>query len=184
MTASPGWWSSSTSPRRPCALRSFSAPRARSSGTFPRNFDCKWWWNQGNLPGRTPQNPIEVSDPARPAGLFHTPPETGWACPLYQLNVLPDQPVCIQDADTLCLANRFEVEIEWQTPTDQGPGQGTRLTPDTGTFSFLDPNNLELFVKVLDACDINDNFWVFASGLTNVGINLRVTDTVTGLERT
>ncbi len=151
---------------------------------FPDNFYCKWWWNQGKQPGRTPENPIQVSDPARPAGPFSTPPATGWACPLYQLNVLPDQPLCIQDADTLCLSNRFEVEIQWLTGTDQGPGQAKRLTPDTGTFSFLDPDNLELFVKVLDACEINGNYWVFASGLTNVGINLRVRDTVTELERT
>jgi len=151
---------------------------------FPDNFYCKWWWNQGKQAGRTPENPIQVSDPARPAGPFSTPPATGWACPLYQLNVLPDQPLCIQDADTLCLANRFEVEIQWLTATDQGAGQARRLTPDTGTFSFLDPDNLELFVKVLDACEINGNYWVFASGLTNVGIDLRVRDTVTDLERT
>ena len=148
------------------------------------NFYCMWWWNQGNLPGRTAKNPIQVSDPTRPAGPFHAPPKEGWACPLYQFNVLPDQPPCIQDADTLCLANRFEVEIAWQTATHQGPGQATRLTPDTGTFSFLDPNNLELFVKVLDACGINGHYWVFASGLTNVRIDLRVRDTVTDQERT
>ncbi|MCW3701631.1 hypothetical protein, partial [Burkholderia cenocepacia] len=83
----------------------------------PANFYCKWWINQGIQPGNTPENPIQVSDPTRPAGLFHTPPAEGWACPVYQLNVLPDQPPCINDADTLCLANRFEVEVDWTTPT-------------------------------------------------------------------
>lgn len=149
----------------------------------PNNFYCMWWWNQGNLPGRTAKNPIRVSDPARPAGLFHTPPKEGWACPVYQLNVLPDQPPCIQDADTLCLANRFEVEIQWRTISHQGPGKAMRLTPNTGTFAFLDPNNLELFVKVLDACEINGHYWVFASGLTNVGIDLKVRDTQTDREQ-
>ncbi|HWM90451.1 MAG TPA: hypothetical protein VN493_06755 [Thermoanaerobaculia bacterium] len=150
----------------------------------PDNFYCKWWINQGIEPGNTPENPIQVSDPERPAGLFHTPPETGWACPVYQLNVLPDQPPCIQDADTLCLAGRFEVEIDWLTASDQGQGKATRLTPDTGTFSFRDPDNLELFVKVLDACQINGSYWIFASGLTNVQIDLKVKDTQTGMERT
>lgn len=150
----------------------------------PDNFYCKWWINQGIEPGNRPENPIQVSDPSRPAGLFHTPPATGWACPVYQLNVLPDQPPCIQDADTLCLGGRFEVEVDWTTPTLEGTGKATRLTTDTGTFSFFDPANLELFVKVVDGCPVNESYWIFASGLTNVGVELRVKDTQTGLERT
>ena len=51
---------------------------------------------------------------------------------------------------------------------------------DTGLFWFFDQGNVELVVKVLDACAPPfDRFWVFASGLTNVEVDLRVTDTMT-----
>ena len=36
---------------------------------------------------------------------------------------------------------------------------------------------------MLDACGVNNSFWVFASGLTNVGVTLTVTDTATGQSR-
>jgi hypothetical protein len=37
-----------------------------------------------------------------------------------------------------------------------------------------------MVIKVLDACSFSDTFWVFAGGLTNVEVYLRVTDTKTG----
>lgn len=149
------------------------------------NFYCAWWLNQGPDPGATPLNRIQVSDLTRPAGPFATAPEVGWACPIYYVNVLPDEPACVQDADTLCLGDRFEVEVTWQTPDGTaGPGKPTRLTADTGTFSFFEAANLELMVKVLDGCLSNQHFWVFAGGLTNVQVELRVTDTQTGDQKT
>jgi hypothetical protein len=55
---------------------------------------------------------------------------------------------------------------------------------ESGTFWFFDPNNLELSVKVLDACGTSfDSFWVFAAGLTNVEVELIVTDTESGQVR-
>ena len=37
-----------------------------------------------------------------------------------------------------------------------------------------------MVVKVLDGCALNGHAWVFAGGLTNVGVTLKVTDTTTG----
>lgn len=151
------------------------------------NFYCKWWINQGPGPGVTPLNRIQVSDPARPAGPFAAPPEVGWNCPVYYVNVLPDEPACVQDVDTLCLGDgdRFKLEVAWQTPAGAtGLGKVTRLTEDTGTFSFFDAANLELMVKALDGCLANQHFWIFAGGLTNVRVELRVTDTRTGEQKT
>ena len=34
-----------------------------------------------------------------------------------------------------------------------------------------------MVVKVLEACSVNQNRWVFAGGLTNVEVNIQVTDT-------
>ena len=156
----------------------------------PENFYCKWWVNQGPDPGKTPQNPIEVTDPSRPEGPFHAPPVTGWACPVYYFNVLPDEeppppPPCEQDDDTLCLRQRFEVELTWQTPAGQnGAGHAIPLTDDTGTFWFFNDKNLELLIKVLDGCAVNQRFWVFSGGLTNVQVQILVTDNKTGAVRT
>lgn len=92
--------------------------------------------------------------------------------------------VCVEDAETLCLAEgRFEVTALWKTATDSGAGQADADTPDSGSFWFFNEDNTELVVKVLRACPVNDRFWVFSSGLTNVEVQLTVTDTETGERR-
>jgi hypothetical protein len=57
------------------------------------------------------------------------------------------------------------------------------ITGDTGYFWFFAPDNAEILLKVLDACAINGHFWVFAAGLTDVEVELTVTDTEGGAER-
>lgn len=63
--------------------------------------------------------------------------------------------------------------------------QGTQFD-DYGVFFFFDPDNIEMVVKVLDACNLEgfNSFWVFAGGLTNVEVELTVTDTQTGQIKT
>ncbi|MEM7587544.1 MAG: FG-GAP repeat protein [Acidobacteriota bacterium] len=90
---------------------------------------------------------------------------------------------CVPSPNALCLSNdRFRVEATWEDFNGvSGEGQAAELTDDTGTFWFFDAANVELVVKVLDACvDPFNRFWVFAGGLTDVGVVLTVTDTVTG----
>ncbi len=59
-----------------------------------------------------------------------------------------------------------------------------RGADQTGYFWFFDEDNVELVVKVLDACaDPPNRFWRFAAGLTNVEVTMTVTDTVTGQEK-
>ncbi|MEM7354654.1 MAG: carboxypeptidase regulatory-like domain-containing protein, partial [Acidobacteriota bacterium] len=96
-------------------------------------------------------------------------------------------PTCFPSSTALCLNDdRFQVEVRWRDFIGQsGDGQGFELTNDTGYFYFFDPLNVELVVKVLDGCfDPFDAFWVFAGGLTDVEVDLTVTDTVTGEVRT
>ena len=94
---------------------------------------------------------------------------------------------CVADATTLCLNDgRFRVRVAW-TRTDQssGPGMGVPLTADSGYFWFFNAANIELVVKVLDACTIAPGrFWVFGGGLTNVGVVMTVEDRQTGAVRT
>ena len=150
----------------------------------PNNFYCKWWVNQGPDPGKTPHNPIEIRDESLADGPFVARAAQGWACPVYYQNVLPEE-ACTQDGDTLCLLQRFELEVSWKTPQGAtGKGTAIPLTEDTGGFWFFNDKNYEMMVKLRDGCVVNQSFWVFAGGLTNVEVELRVTDTVTGAART
>ncbi len=81
---------------------------------------------------------------------------------------------------------RFEVRTSWVSNGQGKAGVGTavQLTPDTGYFWFFYPANLEVVVKVLDACSVDGHFWVFGGGLTNLGVELTVLDTQTGATTT
>ena len=57
------------------------------------------------------------------------------------------------------------------------------LTASTGYFWFFEESNVEIMVKVLNGCESNARYWVFASGLTNVGVTLTVTDGQSGAVR-
>jgi len=93
---------------------------------------------------------------------------------------------CAQNARTLCLQqDRFQVRVTWRDFDGKiGTGHTVPITSeDSGLFWFFSPSNWELLVKVLDGCDLNQNFWVFAAATTNVEYTLKVTDTLTGEER-
>ncbi len=87
-------------------------------------------------------------------------------------------------ATGMCLQQgRFQVEAEWRTPDGRrGRGHPVLLTHEAGYFWFFSRENVEVVVKVLNACDLEPfhRFWVFAAGLTNVEVLLKVTDTVSG----
>ena len=94
-----------------------------------------------------------------------------------------DAAACVDDDDTMCLnGDRFRVETAWETsnPTQTGIGHRVELTPDTGYFWFFSSTNVEMVVKVLNACGLNSRYWVFAGGLTNVKVVITVTDSQTG----
>ena len=79
----------------------------------------------------------------------------------------------------LCLNNnRFKVQSQFLTLGGAAGGAGTvKLTGDTGYAFFFDPANVEAVVKVLNACPLNNRYWVFAGGLTDVRTVITVTDT-------
>lgn len=89
---------------------------------------------------------------------------------------------CADDATHLCLnRERFRVSAEWDDfAGNQGVGQAVPMGADSGLFWFFGPDNLELGIKVLDGCGVNGRYWVYAAGLTNVGVRLVVEDTATG----
>ncbi|MEO6260230.1 MAG: CHRD domain-containing protein [Thermoanaerobaculia bacterium] len=94
---------------------------------------------------------------------------------------------CSTGGDTaLCLnGNRFKVETAWKSPDGKtGVGHAVKLTADSGYFWFFNADNAEMIVKSLNACSAFNSQWVFSSGLTNVQVTLKVTDTQTGKTRT
>lgn len=96
----------------------------------------------------------------------------------------PPPGACTSNATTLCLNNnRFRVTATFATPQGQsGNGMAVPETTDTGMFWFFTANNIEVIVKVINACTFaaGPRYWVFAGGLTNVEVVLTVTDTQNG----
>jgi DNA-binding beta-propeller fold protein YncE len=93
---------------------------------------------------------------------------------------------CVPGIFSLCLGNgRFQVTATYRTASGQsGAARAAPLTPDTGAFWFFSAANLELLVKVLNGCAVNGSYWAFAAGLTDVNVELTVTDTQTNLAKT
>lgn len=95
--------------------------------------------------------------------------------------------ICVESATTLCLSNeRFKVEMDWRAGSSpsSSPANAVPLAfaPDSGLFYFVSPGNIEVLVKVLNACDpvLGNKFWVFYAATTNVEFSLTVIDTETG----
>ncbi len=108
----------------------------------------------------------------------------GAGCPWAAAGGTPT--TCVADAETLCLGGgRFQVSATWRIgagPT--GQAHVVPLTDDAGTLWFFDDANVEAIVKALDGCGLNQRYWVFAAGLTDVEVELRVVDTASGIEKT
>ena len=85
--------------------------------------------------------------------------------------------------DLLLQGGRFRVSVDWRNQHDggtRGTGDPIPATDESGYFSFFDPGNVELIVKILDARTFNGKFWVFYGALTDLEYAIRVEDTETG----
>ncbi len=143
----------------------------------------------GPTPTRAPLAGSPALDAGNPAGNGATACQAtdqrgggrpaGAACDIGAFEVTT---ACVAGGPTLCLVqSRFRVAATWHVgegPTN--PAQSVTLTPESGYFWFFARDNVEVNLKVLDGCSFNHRFWVFASGLTDVGVDLTVTDTHTG----
>ena len=101
---------------------------------------------------------------------------------------------CIPSTTALCIDNaagdrRFEVTMDFSHGAALH-GQGFAVSTASlgvtngGLFWFFSQRNPEMLVKVLNACSVNQRFWVFFTAGTNVGFTVHVRDTVTGQIRT
>ena len=97
---------------------------------------------------------------------------------------LPVTGACQANSETLCLQDgRFELTVEWRTLDDErGAGRIARpRTEDSGLFWYFGPLNWEMLVKVVDGTPMNGHFWLCVASATDVGFDLTVRDTVTGM---
>ncbi|HZF07915.1 MAG TPA: Calx-beta domain-containing protein [Thermoanaerobaculia bacterium] len=94
---------------------------------------------------------------------------------------------CVAGANTLCVGagGRFKLEVAWKSANASGQGVAVPVAsaPQSGLFYFVDPSNIEMLVKVLNACipALGNKYWVFYAATTNVQFTLTITDTHTGL---
>ncbi len=97
---------------------------------------------------------------------------------------------CVSGPTTLCIDDhsgdkRFKVEVHYQSALNGGiSGDGSALPLSSlgvtkgGLFTFFGGDNPELMVKVVNGCGLNNHFWLYASGVTNLGLTVTVTDTI------
>jgi 6-phosphogluconolactonase len=92
---------------------------------------------------------------------------------------------CTSTANGQCLlGGRFLVEALYQDANgNAGLANVVPITTDTAYLWFFSSTNVEVVVKLVNGCGLGNHFWVFAGGLTNVHVTLRVTDTATGAVR-
>lgn len=101
-------------------------------------------------------------------------------------DTVPNGGFLTSDEGTLRLrGDRFAVRVDWRDfQGTTGIGHARRTSADdSGLFWFFGPANLEMLVKVLDGCSLNQRFWVFAAATTTVEYTLTVTDTATGAQK-
>lgn len=102
---------------------------------------------------------------------------------------------CADDAVTLCLADRFRVEVTWWpadggTPSAANPGIGRAvpLTRDGGWFWFTEPELPEVVVKVVGGDGGSDlesaGPQVRVASLSDAGLEVRVLDVASGRSHT
>lgn len=166
------------------ASPSFVLGAASPGGVF-LSVDAGGTWSPANqgLPPLFSAGAL-VADPSSPSSFYGALGFAGVDVGLYRISFSTNAG-CQPTATVLCLnSSRFRVRVDWESPQGaSGTGQALAITGDTGAFSFFDPANIEVVVKVLDGRTVNGKFWVFGGSLSNVAYAVTVTDTQTGASR-
>jgi PKD repeat protein len=146
-----------------------------------------WQWDFGDGQTSTDRNPTHVFGGP---GVFNVTLTVASASGSTRVV----QPVVVTPVDLLQLNNRgnhpFSIKL---TAADQrtgrtGPGQAIPQNDLFGFFSLpaltSNPENPEVFVKILDGTSINGEYWVFYGHLTDLVYDLTVTEVATGIAKT
>ncbi len=91
---------------------------------------------------------------------------------------------CAPAASSLCLNGRFAVSGEWRTTSGTtGPMTPAVFSADSGNLWFFSSANWEILVKTINACSLNDRYWVFSASTTNVFYRMEVLDIRAGVQK-
>jgi hypothetical protein len=104
--------------------------------------------------------------------------DTGVTCSMSLDLHLQKRGDCTPSDTVMCLRNgRFSISVEWADEHGAtGVGHAVPATDDSGLFWFFSNSNMELLIKVLDGCLINDRYWVFFAGTTDQAFTVTVKD--------
>lgn len=163
-------------PMTSCPLVSSNAERVGSVITirYVEGCDC--------LPG--PVFPLELTEEVGPL------PAGRYVVQLERSHVAHDGTACVEpvmvgegellvSGEELALHDgRFLARATWRAfDGTTGVGRAVALSEQSGYFWFFDPTNVEINLKVLDACPVNDHFWVFVAAASNVEYEIELFDT-------
>ena len=85
-----------------------------------------------------------------------------------------------------CLNTHFSVGIQFRDPNTGVYGQATVVdcqNPDSALFWFFASNAWEVMVKTVNACSLDNRYWVFTAAATNVFYRLEVLDVRAGVNK-
>lgn len=97
--------------------------------------------------------------------------------------LLHRQKIVVVPREALVRDGRFSLAVALD-PLHGGTAKlARRPSADAALFYFFEPENWEIQVKVLDGCELNGRYWVYAAASTDVGYTLSVRDTLRGTTR-
>ncbi len=186
------------------AVTTFALPTANAQPlTLTAAPDGNLWFTEANTSqvgsittaGAITEFPIPTSGFGITAGpdgnVWFTEPVAGQ---IARINLVTPG-VCTPGTTTLCLDDqpgdrRWQVRASYRTTQGGGlAGNGNAIplaslgVSHGGLFWFFAADNPEMLIKVLNACAVNQRFWVFYSATTNVGFTVNVTDTRLGRQK-
>jgi len=97
---------------------------------------------------------------------------------------------CFPDDTTICLGGRFSFKVTAHDHQGGTPVEAVARTQSElhGFFSFPsltgNPDNPEVFVKLIDGRAVNGKWWIFWGGLTDLDYEISVRDSFTRKEKT
>ncbi|MXX68287.1 MAG: hypothetical protein F4Y74_04925 [Gemmatimonadales bacterium] len=84
---------------------------------------------------------------------------------------------CRPTVAPLTLEGGVKVSLCYQAPNGaMDDASAVYRSDNSGLLYFFEPDNAEVFVKVLDGCGINQHRWVYVAPLTDVAFNMYIND--------
>jgi hypothetical protein len=91
---------------------------------------------------------------------------------------------CTSNSTTLCLfSNRFQVTAQYNTygsPGTYSNATTATFSDNTGFFQTVTAGNVDVVVKMVNFCSLNNTWSVYIGGTTDLGVRLTITDMNTG----